>query len=1711
MGDSYRIRTEVGINKTINIQLDQDFEYLEILSLKIQQSEIYDRSCSDYGVLVGRVTANNGLGVPNARLSIFIPISPIDESNPIIQSIYPYKSPSDKNEDGYRYNLLPYEKSYSKHAATGTFPSRNDVLTATTVVELYDNYYKFTAKTNDSGDYMIFGVPLGYQQVVMDVDLSDIGEFSLTPQDLIRMGVATESQVAGDTFKSSNDLNSLPQIINVVKSCVINPLWGDPNLCQIAVNRVDFDLRDDASIDIQPTSVFMGSIFSSTDEFRIKKNSKIKDNMGNLCGLIAGPGQIIAIRQTVAQDPNGNPVLERYQIEDSGNVIQDDGTWLIEIPMNLEYVITDEFGQKKVSNDPTKGIPTKGKYRFKIKWDQPKSVSLSVRRPYYLVPNVKEYGWLTNTDPNIAGNPNQQSLDLLESSYYFGLDWTGYTNGFTGQDLINRSNEIIDCEDTFYEFRFNKVYTVSSLIDQYKYGGRGNFLGIKEIGDNSCADTVNKFPVNEGFRNFDLIYFIFSLLLLVVQTILSYFLIVAHVLTYLYNIIVNAFCWIFPSTCTKINYTIRLPMITYPDCQACECKDTDVLNKYGVSGTNGALSFLSDNTKYTTNLEFVEWPKYPIHTFNQGGGNKYYGEGDAITSWANIVSQAMAGNPYLGFVELGKVTKSDVEPVPQRKGDEILRWFAYSNFLPLGERINKFNLRSNYFRGYNKIKVTFAKESNIGKFHYDNTTTVLSWVKFNAGDLLTTVSPNTTDDINNLVSASTVDGRVTTLYGNLNYVIANNGGVDELLTLGLTGTSVQSAGFISVESAKTQDTNNSAVLYYLPTGTTVTSQKYPMDREYFQVITAITVSEASKIWDPKKNGSFAQTLTDKSTIFVAWNDGEGAGGNYYSRFAYSLSPFENYEDMDDQYITILQRGVDPYSPLFTNEYDISNLFGKNIGDIVFTASTRVNIPIQKITRPSTVSSNVILPSIQGYNQEQMMYPSYFFVPGNDFSGFTTTTVGYYGQLQLGAKLELDGDEYIRSISLPSNLNGVVTVVQNVFFSFVRRLAVKIGQGGQGIFNLLVDYDIQVNNNPNASYNLSNDLSGGALMVMGPLSDDPWNIRDADNFWYTDDLNTSYYSKVNRNVPMKIVDKTRNVMRTDRLPSSDGLNGKSWDSNPALLQQNNNFNFYLIETQSDTDLSGFNFNPGGTGSQQVIPDIIGQAGSTSVFESFSCENMVSLKCYEGFGVDFGVDQNCIGKDNVEFGCYLFLRRPWKDLSTDLKSLNEWATRFRFFYALCRGVLSESFTNNWINGTLYMFPIQVDTIFNSQNQAFSQYARPLIYFTKSSNNFYVRSSPYNINQGFVGRTPIPSTLPVNSKNLLFPTTIVDLGMKSQIYSEILLDPTTKGFLMNDLDSTSYGDTSDLLNFFVISRITSPSVLKSFPALGNNSINQLFSRGPGGASDQSRKRIDGDLAQNLSINSEVGVYKFSPEFYEVNECDANYCLSNSCAYTLRNTGNTVENYFYYDDSGNLVGGQIAIGGADVTICGNQKYGKFLLNNLVIIKVRCCDYSQNPVQILGTSNKPVMAIWFSSNTEDLQARDYLTPGRLSFRSSGNVFIFNYGIKSQVVPFYQWKLKRTIPIFGDEQNNWDTSTGGIFSNYYQSLDRLNTASPTYFQSTTVPTQNTDYRRGYIFSVDQFGNYSQFGARTDKFLVGAPFHFYFGIKKGSSALDHFKTKYLADE
>ena len=74
---SYRIRTDIGSKLTddyitVDANLVQDYDAFDILSVSIDSIDTYKLHNSNYGVVVGRVLANNGFGIPNAKISIFI-------------------------------------------------------------------------------------------------------------------------------------------------------------------------------------------------------------------------------------------------------------------------------------------------------------------------------------------------------------------------------------------------------------------------------------------------------------------------------------------------------------------------------------------------------------------------------------------------------------------------------------------------------------------------------------------------------------------------------------------------------------------------------------------------------------------------------------------------------------------------------------------------------------------------------------------------------------------------------------------------------------------------------------------------------------------------------------------------------------------------------------------------------------------------------------------------------------------------------------------------------------------------------------------------------------------------------------------------------------------------------------------------------------------------------------------------------------------------------------------------------------------------------------------------------------------------------------------------------------------------------------------------------------------------------------------------------
>ncbi len=148
---------------------------------------------------------------------------------------------------------------------------------------------------------------------------------------------------------------------------------------------------------------------------------------------------------------------------------------------------------------------------------------------------------------------------------------------------------------------------------------------------------------------------------------------------------------------------------------------------------------------------------------------------------------------------------------------------------------------------------------------------------------------------------------------------------------------------------------------------------------------------------------------------------------------------------------------------------------------------------------------------------------------------------------------------------------------------------------------------------------------------------------------------------------------------------------------------------------------------------------------------------------------------------------------------------------------------------------------------------------------TNNFYYRCTPFDaLNKKFIGRKTAQGTYaPVtfgpyggNTKFLGFPTTILDMGPKTFYIQELVMSDKYDAYVVNKMGSTTYQDVSEILNLLIINRLINTSFIKLILGGQGASILAYFSR--------NKNFVDGDYAQLISINSELGVFAFQAENY-------------------------------------------------------------------------------------------------------------------------------------------------------------------------------------------------------------------------------------------------------
>ena len=497
-------------DKNLTVKIEQEFDNLEVLSLKISNADAYSRMCSDFGVIVGRVMLNNGFGVENAKVNIFIPITEEDKNRPEIYELYTFETVNDTYPNGVRYNLLPRIRNQRNpsHRAVGNFPHESDFSHYPQLLEITDKYYKYTTTTNESGDYMIFGVPLGQKDIVMDFDIFDTKSFDLTANDLVEqvslngsikalesllassadpalsaITGATENQtkVPNFIYKGNNNyevevktnLDDMVNIFHETKQVMVSPFWGDDDFCDVGITRCDFKI----DFKYTPTAIFFGYIHAPSAGFAIDGDynytGAYNDRNPEIHGLDTSlnyyTGDIYPYQKmevvVYRLDDNLNPGSRKRLGIFAG--VYYSGVFRISLPMYADYYTTNEFGDLVQTTDKNSGIPTKGYYCFEI-YDT-------------------DDGWTNRRSPlggfDLAPLPGIRIPSSSAGDYWIG-GWDGTWDGLFEYDIFKRRR---------------KFYTVKTIHTKHDYQNikkPGDYVRYFPVLNNNKVNTYWNFPIS---------------------------------------------------------------------------------------------------------------------------------------------------------------------------------------------------------------------------------------------------------------------------------------------------------------------------------------------------------------------------------------------------------------------------------------------------------------------------------------------------------------------------------------------------------------------------------------------------------------------------------------------------------------------------------------------------------------------------------------------------------------------------------------------------------------------------------------------------------------------------------------------------------------------------------------------------------------------------------------------------------------------------------------------------------------------------------------------------------------------------------------------------------------------------------------------------------------------------------------------------------------
>jgi len=471
--NKYRIKTKIlpEQNQYLKFNLDQDFDVLDILTLSIYGTDAYPNPCSDWGVIMGRIVDSNSFPMENVKIGYILPLDDTDKNDITISSIY-------NDIMGNKYPLLPKYRVNKNHYPVGGFPSEDEVMANSALEYVYKKYFKYVGATNQNGDYVILGIPLGKGKLIMNFDSTDAGSLSTTPVQQLATGQKDKKNfkkdqqvnasplnanggdpVTGNTVGQSMSLGNITQIgeggtvVTVATGTTASSFGGGSNLRNQAGDTISViqkqvpnngsDVNNTAGVLIsRGTDVQVKSFFGDNDicEIGINRYDYQLDYRYQPCNYIIGSfysdynvfnsftptytSNNMALA-TSKQNMGGKVVFltDSWDTEDpdvSADVAPD-GTFYAAIPCKWDRYNIDEEGNWYKTNDDFSKNPT----------------GIFTRTPYCLMIYINNNVSVNLNDSKTYSRTSSIGFNLNNSANF--VEQIGY-DGSTGLTTVSRFN-----------------------------------------------------------------------------------------------------------------------------------------------------------------------------------------------------------------------------------------------------------------------------------------------------------------------------------------------------------------------------------------------------------------------------------------------------------------------------------------------------------------------------------------------------------------------------------------------------------------------------------------------------------------------------------------------------------------------------------------------------------------------------------------------------------------------------------------------------------------------------------------------------------------------------------------------------------------------------------------------------------------------------------------------------------------------------------------------------------------------------------------------------------------------------------------------------------------------------------------------------------------------------------------------------------------------